>query len=91
MRKYDRIFGLYSIITLISQAKGTRWTPNSLRSTWTLDQFVAPSYPTEEEVVLGKRKIREDVWMLRDNFNTFRFADYKDTVIDLIRRVATSA
>ncbi len=56
---------------------------------WILDQYVAPSYPTDEEVLSGKRKIREDERVLRDNFNTFRFADYKDKVIDLIRRVTT--
>ena len=56
---------------------------------WILDQYAAPSYPTDEEVLSGKRKIREDERVLRDNFNTFRFADYKDTVIDLIRRVTT--
>lgn len=56
---------------------------------WILDQYVAPSYPTEEEVLSGKRKIREDERVLRDNFNTFRFADYKDKVIDLIKRVTT--
>lgn len=56
---------------------------------WILDQYVAPSYPTDEEALSGKRKIREDERVLRDNFNTFRFADYKDKVIDLIRRVTT--
>lgn len=57
---------------------------------WILDQYVAPSYPTDEEIHSGKvKKFREDQRVLRDNFNTFRFADYKDTVIDLIRRVTT--
>jgi len=56
---------------------------------WILDQYVAPSYPTDEEVLSGKRKIREDERVLRDNFNTFKFADYKDQVINLIRRVTT--
>ncbi|GHU87116.1 hypothetical protein FACS189476_01940 [Spirochaetia bacterium] len=56
---------------------------------WVLDQYAAPSYPTDEEVASGKRKIREDEKVLRDKFNTFKFADYKETVIDLIRRLVT--
>jgi predicted helicase len=56
---------------------------------WVLDQYIAPSWPTDAEVASGKRKIREDEKVLRDKFNTFKFADYREKVIDLIRRLAT--
>ncbi|AEF86014.1 DNA modification methylase [Treponema primitia ZAS-2] len=56
---------------------------------WVLDQYVAPSWPTDAELASGKRKIREDEKVLRDKFNTFKFADYREKVIDLIRRLAT--
>jgi predicted helicase len=56
---------------------------------WVLDQYIAPSWPTDAEVASGKRKIREDEKVLRDKFSTFRFDDYREKVIDLIRRLAT--
>lgn len=53
-----------------------------------LDQYVVTSWPTDDEVAKG-RKLREDERVLCDRFNTFRFADYKDHVISLIKKVTT--
>lgn len=55
---------------------------------WILDQYVESHWPTDAEVAQG-RKLREDERVLRDRFNTFRFADYKDQVISLIKKVTT--
>lgn len=57
---------------------------------WVLDQYSEKHWPSDEEIAAGKAKpLREDEKVLRDKFNAYRFADYKEKVISLIKRLVT--
>lgn len=55
---------------------------------WVLDQYSERHWPSDEDIAKGKAKpLREDEKVLRDRFNAYRFADYKEHVISLIKKL----
>lgn len=55
---------------------------------WVLDQYSERHWPSDEDIAKGKAKpLREDEKVLRDQFNAYRFADYKDQVVSLIKKL----
>jgi len=57
---------------------------------WVLDQYSERHWPSDADIKAKRAKsLREDERVLRDKFNSYRFADYKGYVISLIKKLVT--
>ena len=57
---------------------------------WVLDQYSERHWPSDADIAAGRAKaLREDEKVLRDKFNAYRFADCKDYIVSVIKKLVT--